>query len=516
MESNAYEEVRYPSYTYSQTHPERLATLATLCGMNPAPVEQCRVLELGCGAGGNLISFACDLQQTVFTGVDLARVAVAEGQELITALGLKNITLNHGDLMELGDDLGEFDYILAHGLFSWVPEPVQDRILAICATHLAKQGVAYISYNAYPGGYLRKISRDMMLFHTRDIADPKERVEQSRALLKWAAGAQSAQNAYANFLREFDEGMQKRSEGSVYHDDIAGINIPIYFHRFAEQAAEHGLQFLSEADYFETENYHDFPAEVRAQLEQMATVNLLSKEQYLDFLTGRSFRQTLLCRQEVALDRPVKAERLRGLFIKSSALPSSPTPDIKSKSVEKFSTVKDAAASTDLPLAKAALFHLGKIHPRAIRLEQLVSRACELAGKSEDAGDLQVLSEMLLKSFGAGVIELHVHEPNFTVEVGDFPLASPLARLQSQRGNVVSSLLHDSLRIGDGLALRLLQLLDASRDREALSRELSSMTAGSPETAQLSPAEKESLLKSIPQELEQKLAELGKLGLLLA
>jgi methyltransferase-like protein/cyclopropane fatty-acyl-phospholipid synthase-like methyltransferase len=521
MELSAYDKLPYPSHTYPQTHPDRLATIATLCGMNPAPVESCRVLELGCGAGGNLVSFAFDLKQSELTGVDLASLPISEGNALIAELGLKNITLSQVDLMELSEDLGEFDYIIAHGLYSWVPNPAQDRILAICATHLAKQGVAYISYNAYPGGHLREISRDMMLFHTSDILEPKERLEQSRAVIRWAAEAQFETDTYATWLREFDKRLQKRSDGSFYHDDLAEINTPVYFHHFAKHAAEHGLQFLSEADYFETENYCEFPSEVRAHLDQMALENLLAKEQYLDFLNGRSFRQTLLCRHDVALDRPVKSERINGMYIKSSALPTSPTPDLKSKSIEEFRTKKDAAATTDLPLAKAALLFLGEIHPRGIRFEELTRRACELAGKSEpnNGDDAQTLAEVILRSFSAGVVELHLHEPTFSVEAGTFPLASPLARWQARRGDVVTTLLHESLRIADNLALQLIQLLDGTRDRGALSRELSSLMEANMESSDNAaefPAEKESLLSAIPQQLEQKLAELGKLGLLLA
>ena len=519
MEPNAYDHVPYASYTYAQTHPDRLGTLATLCGMNPAPVDHCRVMELGCGAGGNLISFAFDLKHSEFTGFDLSMMAIAEGSELIAKLGLKNITLNQGDLLELGADLGEFDYIIAHGVYSWVPAPVQDQILALCQTHLAKQGVAYISYNAYPGGHLRAIARELMLFHTRDEPDATKRLEQSRAIIKWAAEAQSGTNSYATWLREYDKRLPAKSDGSLYHDDVAEFNTPIYFHRFAKHAAKYGLQFLAEADYFESQNYYEFPAEIRAQLDEMATVNLLAKEQYLDFLKGRSFRQTLLCRHEVELDRPVKPERIRGMYVRSSAQPLAPTPDIKAKSVEEFRTEKMASAATDLPLAKAALFYLGKIHPRALPLEELASRACELLEKSDNSDDAQMLAEVLLKSYGAGVVELQMHQPTFSVAAGPFPLASPLARLQAQKGNVVTSLLHGSLRIGDHIALQLLQLLDASRDRETLIRELSGFVKanmGGPDTDQVSQDEKESLLRALPEELEQKLAELGKLGLLLA
>src|SRR5437879_3395618 len=212
----AYDEVDYPSYVYPQTHPDRLATIATLLGMNPAPVEACRVLEMGCGAGGNLIPMAFDLSGSSFVGIDLAGSAIAQGRELIAALGLKNISLQQLDVMAFPSELGQFDYIIAHGLFSWVPEVVRDRILAICRAHLAAQGVAYISYNAYPGCRLREIGRDIMRFHSKGAQSPAEKVGQSRAVIKWIAEAQKQETSYATFLSETHAGFMKRDDGSIY------------------------------------------------------------------------------------------------------------------------------------------------------------------------------------------------------------------------------------------------------------------------------------------------------------
>jgi methyltransferase-like protein len=418
--------------------------------------------------------------------------------------------------------LGKFDYIIAHGLYSWVPEVVRERILAICRERLAPQGVAYISYNAYPGCHLREVTRDMMRFHSRDVSDPRQRVAQSRALINWVSGALSSENAYSILLRDIRKGFETRHDGSLYHDDLADINQPFYFHEFAAQAAQHGLQFLSEADYFEAEAYYEYPEEVRAQLGQLGAENILAKEQYLDFLKGRSFRQTLLCHHEVALDRPLKLDGIRELYIKSQAAPVSDAPDIASRAVEEFRTKSEGSIATDLPLAKAAMLHLTRIHPRAIRFDELVTEARELAGPDEAstiADDALTLAEVMMKTYGAGVIDLRLHEPVFVLDAGEFPISSPLARLQAQSGNVVTTLLHATLRIEDNLALQLIRLLDGTRDRAALLRELTAIiesNLANEATAQISAAEKEALLLSLPQQLDDKLAELGTLGLLLA
>src|SRR5215467_8994536 len=111
-----YDELPYPGLAFAETHPDRLATMATLFGMTPAPVEGCRVLELGCGDGGNLIPMAFTLPKSCFTGLDLAGTAIARGRSLLGALDLSNIRLLHLDLLDVSIDFGEFDYIIAHGL----------------------------------------------------------------------------------------------------------------------------------------------------------------------------------------------------------------------------------------------------------------------------------------------------------------------------------------------------------------------------------------------------------------
>jgi SAM-dependent methyltransferase len=155
-----YDQVPYESHPFAQTHPDRLATVATLLGMAPTPVEHCRVLELGCASGGNLIPMAAGLPESTFTGIDLSQSAIVAGQAMVASLQLTNIDLRHASILEADGELGIFDYIICHGVYSWVPPEVQDRILEICARNLAPNGVAYVSYNTYPGWHARGTIRE--------------------------------------------------------------------------------------------------------------------------------------------------------------------------------------------------------------------------------------------------------------------------------------------------------------------------------------------------------------------
>ena len=516
-----YDEFLYPNYSYPQTHADRLASLATVFGMTPVPVEHCRVLELACGDGANLLPMAYDLPGSQFLGIDRAAQPIARGAAMIETLQLRNLDLRQLDLMALPPDLGQFDYIIAHGLYSWVPPIVRDRILEICRSCLAPQGVAYISYSVYPGCHLREITRRMLLFHTRDVKDPRQRVAQGRALIKWVADAQTQSNAYSLFLREVRDSFASKNDGAIYHDDLAEVNAPVYLHQFITHAARHGLQFLSEAEYFDTQEYN-FPPEVAQQLRLMAQQDIIGKEQYLDFLEGRSFRQTLLCHHEAKLDHSLRSDAVRQFHIRSQARPVSAEPDLKSEVIEEFRGPNECAITTSFPLAKAAMLHLGEIYPRSARFDDLLAQAYQLLGipspRETDSEEARALAEVILKTYGAGVLEFHLHVPTFTLIPGERPLASALARLQAQQGPITTSLLGNSVKFDDFLGRQLLVLLDGSRDRATLLKDFwtlieSTIQAGPEE---LAAADQAKLRQDLPQQLEQKLADLGRLGFLLA
>src|SRR4051794_33293869 len=154
MPDFVYDSVRYSNYPYGQTHPDRLATVAILYGLHPPDPFTARVLEIGCGAGGNLIAMAAATPGVNALGVDLAAEAIAEGQRSIAEIGLRNVELRHGDVRAV-TDLGMFDFVIAHGVYSWIPPDARDALLATIRTHLAPNGIGYVSFNAEPGGYFR-------------------------------------------------------------------------------------------------------------------------------------------------------------------------------------------------------------------------------------------------------------------------------------------------------------------------------------------------------------------------
>ena len=309
-----YDEIAYPSFLHPQTHPDKLAVMATFLGMKPPSVENCRVLELGCGNGSNLVSFAYGLPNCEFVGIDLAENHIAHGNLVASSIGLKNLRLIHGDIMEINrDSYGEFDYIIAHGLYSWTPEFVREKILAICNELLTENGVAYVSYNAFPGCHLRQMMRGMMLYHTQGLESATEKVEESLSLLNLLGEFVADDKIYKQILKDELNKTIEKPKQLVFHDDLAEINQPFYFHEFMASAENHDLQFLTEADYF-TSNDGNYSPRVLEILEQFGG-DIIKREQYIDFLINRRFRQTLLCRKQIKVNYKPQVEAMRSLSV---------------------------------------------------------------------------------------------------------------------------------------------------------------------------------------------------------
>jgi methyltransferase-like protein/2-polyprenyl-3-methyl-5-hydroxy-6-metoxy-1,4-benzoquinol methylase len=471
---NSYDEVPYPSGPISSTHPDRLATLATLFGMTPPPVDRCRVLELGCADAGNLLGIAEGLPRSEFVGVDLSARHVEAGQAAVAELGLRNVTLLRQSILDVGPELGTFDFITCHGVYSWVPRPVQEKVLALCREQLAPNGVAYVSYNVYPGWHARGMVRAMMRYHTRTSSDPQTCAARARDLLAYLLEAvPEGQAVYRQLLKEELERIQACKDSYVFHEHLEEVNEPVYFHEFAGRAARHGLQYLAEAD-IRSMLARRFGPQVAAALDRLGE-DLIGREQYLDFLNNRMFRQTLLCHREVPLRRDLSAEQVAAFHVASPARCVSPAPDVQSDRAEEFRAPSGVTASTGHAISKMAFIHLAEIWPRCATFDTLQATArARLGGDAsvvQDAAsyarDTRLLAENLLQAFTAGVVELHVHPPPLVTEPGARPRSGALARRQARDGDRVTNTRQELVHL-DPLSRHLLRALDGTRELPAL------------------------------------------------
>lgn len=486
-DSFAYDILEYPAHVHPQMHPSRLAAIARLHCIPATSPAQCRLLEVGCGDGLQLITLAMAYPRSRFIGVDMSRAAIARGEAMRSRLGLDNLQLIAADLLTWDPGAAPYDYIVAHGFYSWVPESVRERLLALCNQSLAPAGIAYTSYNALPGCHIRRMMWETMKFHTREVDDPGEKIARARELLAWLEhDVIDSKQVYAEIVHHEARDLLKRTDTSVlFHDDMAAINRPLLFSDFMQQAARHHLAFLAEADYFEGNDKVLDAAEARERLARMSGGDLLLKEQYLDFLKGRRFRQTLLCHASVDIQRePVMAAAMRMDVVGQmrAELADGAALDLSKGSVVRFHNLDGAALVIDHPVAKAALALVGEAFPAPLAATDLLAHArARAASDASIDDDAAVLAHTLTAGFQMGLLILHCDAPRFATEAGERPRTSELARLQLDAGiDLLTSLRPSMVRLDSRLALELVRLLDGSRDRAAILRDLAARMAALP------------------------------------
>jgi len=476
----SYDEVPYEFKAFAVSHPDRLATIATLFSMNPQSPAHCRVLELGCARGGNLIPMAINLPNSQFLGIDLSARQIADGQAVVKKLGLPNIELRHASILDVDDSYGMFDYIICHGVYSWVPSEVQDKILSICSKSLKPMGVAYVSYNVYPGWHMSGMIRDMMIYHAGRFSRSQDRIAQARALLDFLSKSVPSQlNTYSTMLKESLDYLRNMSDTYLFHEYLEEHNEPLYFYQFMERAAKAQLSFLCESNLSEM-LISRFPPEAQKTIQKISLGDIIRMEQYMDFLGRRTFRQTLLCHENIPINRSIQIAPLHSMFITANFKPVSETPNYATEGPEHFKGPRGEITITD-PYLKTAMALLFKAAPMPIAFNDLCIAARKIVSRANDSSaskenDIQSLGNVILSSFTMGNINLQLTPPTFTTTLNENPVAYSFARLQAEATTTVTNARHEMVTLNE-FDRRVLLTLDGSHDKNSIIKILMELLA---------------------------------------
>ncbi len=471
---NPYDILPYSCYPQSRTYPGHLAGVAVLFGMHPPAVENCRVLEIGCADGTHLAAIALALPGASLLGLDYSRRQIEQGQEQWRELGVNNLELRHADLMNLDEtELDEFDYIIVHGVYSWVAPPVQDRILALCRRHLAADGVAYVSYNTRPGWNMRESLRDMLMFHTRHFPDIEDKLKQVKSWLRHAhaKAGEFADSAYHRYLRRECAFFMELEEEYLYHEFLEESNNPLYFYEFIQSAISHGLRYVGDSTPF-----FMFREQFSRHMEQaLGSLDMIHKEQYLDFLDNRQFRASLLTHGEVEADprRGMNPEVIKEFYFVGSLHPVSQKPELFSDKTEHFE-FSSLGVSYRNPLFKIALHDLYHAWPRALSFPELHRQVREALAREgmepgPEAETDAALSRELLRLYLGGGVEAWLSPPPHAFQAGEYPTVGPLVRFMIQHHwKQLFNLRFERISEFDPLLREFALQLDGSRDRRTL------------------------------------------------
>lgn len=292
-----YADLGYLSQSFPYASAPFLESYARLLGLSPTPANTARILEIGSSYGGNLISQALFYPQATFTGIEIAPTQVSVGKTYIDQLGITNLDLLEGDVNESHDLLGTYDYIIAHGFYSWVDDETKHNFLRLCKAHLAENGILYISYNTYPGWHKMDSVRALLQFANKDIdtLNHREKVRHGKTVASKLGALMleydTVKAQQGPFLQSLRQTLQKQ-DCYVGHDHLEPVNTPVYFHQCMDHMTEHGFTYLCDCDL-----NLSFPAvydeTLRTKLQELAPHDPLAREQYIDFMLNTAFRKSL-------------------------------------------------------------------------------------------------------------------------------------------------------------------------------------------------------------------------------
>jgi len=464
----AYEDFQYENLAFRNTHPDWLGTVGRLFGMQPAPADACRVLELGCGPGGNLVPLAELLPGSEFVGVDLSSSQIARGRADAAAVGATNVRFEAMDIRDV-PDWGPFDFVLCHGVFSWVPDEVRRRILTISSEQLSPQGIAYVSYNTLPGWHARGMLR-AILRRVVPQGPPPEMARTARTFLHILRTQTPERLPLGEWLRGELSLLDQLSDRYLYFEYLVEENVPLYFDEFLQLATDAGLQHLGDADVSSM-----LPSQLGEEGERFVdsiTRTQLEQEQLLDYLTIRLFRRTLLCRSDVALDREIDHRVLADGWIGADLTvdPEATEAQLLSDDEVTFTDGEGLRISSDDRVSKALLTALAAAGPGGITTSDAVAQVARLTGRD----DLGALSDEVTARAMRILVQGRLDAGRWQRPVVGTPPERPSTTrlVRHQVGSGLASVVNarQEHRSVDALDRVLLGAMDGSRDLAGLSQ----------------------------------------------
>jgi methyltransferase-like protein/SAM-dependent methyltransferase len=516
-----YDQTPYTSVSFPPSAPGQLAAVAHLFGLETPEVSTARVLEIGCASGGNVIPFAAAHPQARVVGLDLSPVQVDLGRTKARALGLDNVEFVAGDVarMDLAA-LGEFDFIIAHGVYSWVPPDVQEALLSAFRRLLAPEGVAYMSYNVYPGWKSKEVLRDAMQLASGGSATPDDKIREARGMVDFLEEVVPDDGVLARVLAEFRAHSEGFGDSYLLHDELETFNSPCYFYEMLARVRAHGLAFLAEARP-EAMFPGNYGPKVEEHLVQKCGGVQVLVEQYIDFVVNRTFRESLLVHseREPQIRYNPDRTRIRRLHI-AAFVPPADGQSRLDNSRQEYVEADGAMLFTNDPGIKAALDALSARWPWTLSRQELVDA---VHARLVDAGltpseSLPDLVENLM-----GVLILQGQARYRLTPVLPEPASAPLRLDETARrmveltgGEVEASTfnLWNETHMLSPVDRHLLPLLDGTRGRDALVEALLAVDRenpipvernGKPVSGEI---ERREALSTLVDELPQRLTEM--------
>ena len=418
------------------THPRQLSASALMSDFQPVDPSNARILELGCATGGNLTPIAGSLPYSECIGIDPFAAQIEIAQMRADRSGISNVTYLPIGVSDLDRLEGKFDYIIAHGLFSWISDEHREDTLQLCFEKLNDHGLAYISFNTYPGWHQREIVRNLVCWQKRLLdkrvisEDQKDKdaklIKESRLALKFFSQNALKQDMKGcrELLAQIETDISKFPDWYLAHEYLLEHNQPLYFERFLELIHAHQLTYLCDA----SSNVHlasHFLSAMSLRELHLMTDKPLDVEQGIDFLLNRTLRRAIITKRpqeerqflcppyvwsepsKEGVDRRLNQE----LFVASPYKPMSEINNISDVTSYGSQTIPGEQMIINQPAENVIMILLSTIWPDSLSIDQLMKQSAQLLfefGREDLVGTLSLALNTL-------IVRGHIYQPTWGI-----------------------------------------------------------------------------------------------------
>jgi len=496
----SYDQIPYLANPLPQTHPSRLAAIASMFGLPYVLPKKARVLELGCASGVNLLGMAHFMPEAQFVGVDLSVVQIFEANKRAKALNASNVTYHHMSIEDVDSKFGEFDYVICHGVYSWVPSNVQTAILRICRENLSSEGIAFISYNVQPGWRMKQAARDVFMALTPPEMPAQQRWEYGVSWIKDALETTANETPkpllHQAMANELESILTQKNIRYLVHEYLEDHNEPLLFREFLNQINKAELAYLGDVEPASMVRHITNPV-LSEFFKRRPAGSMAETEQAIDIITGRPFRQSVIVKgiRQSQINRALTPEFFKKLYIQSRITKS----EDQSGQVT-YKHVKLGQLNAQPPYGTATLDVLSAHANMPTAFKELAEKFTALSEGTEST-----FAEILFSLLGAGAMDIFA-EPH----IPELPKgATPLAILDVEAGREVTSNASGEIIGLDPVQRLMLPLLKGNWNREEVIKQLVSLHAKGALNVNPAPTDSEQM-KNLLGELVDKTVELLK------
>ncbi len=309
----------YTNQFYRETTPSWLATAALLLGHRPPDLTRpFRYVDLGCAHGFSAITVAATCPHAEVWGFDFNPAHVESARHLADRAGLTNIHFEEASFADIAarpaGALPEFDFIVSHGVLSWISPENQQELINIVGQRLRPGGLAYLSYNVTTGWAGMVPLRALM--YMLSAATPERSDASVSGVLEFIEKMKGAGAAFFNTYPALENrlrDMRGHDPRYIAHEYLNRDWHPMMFADVATTMKEARCTYIGSATLSENIDAVSVP---QGMIPLMAEAKEpLLRETLRDFGSGQGFRRDLYRRGVAPLSAAEHQQLLQDLTI---------------------------------------------------------------------------------------------------------------------------------------------------------------------------------------------------------